>query len=74
VGMRDPLTLIGIGLVIAGAVLILGSLMLRHLPELREVHPLLFISIRVGDLTIGTSPLLILVLLALYLLLMWSRA
>jgi hypothetical protein len=48
--------------------------MLRHLPELREVHPLLFVSVRVGDLTIGTSPLLILVLLALYLLLMWPRA
>jgi hypothetical protein len=74
VGMRDPLLLVGIGLVIAGAVLILGSLMLRHLPELREVHPLLFVSVRVGDLTIGTSPLLILVLLALYLLLMWPRA
>ena len=72
--MRDPLLLVGIGLVIAGAVLILGSLMLRHLPEFREVHPLLFVSVRVGDLTIGTSPLLILVLLALYLLLMWPRA
>ena len=72
--MRDPLLLVGIGLVIAGAVLILGSLMLRHLPVLREVHPLLFVSVRVGDLTIGTSPLLILVLLALYLLLMWPRA
>jgi hypothetical protein len=72
--MRDPLLLVGIGLVIAGAVLILGSLILRHLPELREVHPLLFVSVRVGDLTIGTSPLLILVLLALYLLLMWPRA
>jgi hypothetical protein len=72
--MRDPLLLVGIGLVIAGAVLILGSLMLRHLPELREVHPLLFVSVRVGDLTIGTSPLLILVLLALHLLLMWPRA
>jgi hypothetical protein len=71
--MRDPLLLVGIGLVIAGAVLILGSLILRHLPELREVHPLLFVSVRVGDLTIGTSPLLILVLLALYLLLMWPR-
>jgi hypothetical protein len=74
VGVRDPLLLVGIGLVIAGAVLILGSLILRHLPELREVHPLLFVSVRVGDLTIGTSPLLILVLLALYLLLMWPRA
>jgi hypothetical protein len=74
VGMRDPLTLIGIGLVLVGIILILGSLMLRHLPEVREVHPLLFVSVRVGDLTIGTSPLLILVLLALYLLLMWSRA
>jgi hypothetical protein len=72
--MRDPLLLVGIGLILAGAVLILRSLMLRHLPELREVHPLLFVSVRVGDLTIGTSPLLILVLLALYLLLMWSRA
>jgi hypothetical protein len=72
--MRDPLTLIGIGLVLVGIILILGSLMLRHLPEVREVHPLLFVSVRVGDLTIGTSPLLILVLLALYLLLMWSRA
>ena len=71
--MRDPLTLIGIGLVLAGAVLILGSLMLRHLPEVREVHPLLFVSVRVGDLTIGTSPLLILVLLALYLLSVWWR-
>jgi hypothetical protein len=72
--MRDPLTLIGIGLVLVGIILILGSLMLRHLPEVREVHPLLLVSVRVGDLTIGTSPLLILVLLALYLLLMWSRA
>jgi hypothetical protein len=72
--MRDPLTLIGIGLVLVGIILILGSLMLRHLPEVREVHPLLFVSVRVGDLTIGTSPLLILVLLTLYLLLMWSRA
>jgi hypothetical protein len=72
--MRDPLTLIGIGLVLVGIILILGSLMLRHLPEAREVHPLLFVSVRVGDLTIGTSPLLILVLLTLYLLLMWSRA
>jgi hypothetical protein len=72
--MRDPLLLVGIGLVLAGAVLILGSLMLRHLPELREVHPLLFVSVRIGDLTVGTSPLLILVLLALYLLLMWPRA
>jgi hypothetical protein len=72
--MRDPLLLVGIGLVLAGVILILGSLMLRHLPELREAHPLLFVSVRVGDLTIGTSPLLILVLLALYLLLMWPRA
>jgi hypothetical protein len=72
--MRDPLTLIGIGLVLVGIILILGSLMLRHLPEVREVHPLLLVSVRVGDLTIGTSPLLILVLLALYLLLMWPRA
>ena len=71
--MRDPLMIIGIGLVLAGAVLILGSLVLRYLPELKEVHPLLFVSVRVGDLTIGTSPLLMLVLLALYLLLVLWR-
>ena len=71
--MRDPLMIIGIGLVLAGAVLILGSLVLRYLQELKEVHPLLFVSVRVGDLTIGTSPLLMLVLLALYLLLVLWR-
>ncbi len=72
-GVRDPLTLIGIALILAGAVLILGSVVLRYLPEAREVHPLLFVPVRIGDLTIGTSPLLILVLLALYLLLTWWR-
>ncbi len=71
--MKDPLMLIGIGLVVVGTILILGSLVLRYLPEVKELHPLLFLSVKVGEVTIGTSPLLMLVLLALYLLLIWWR-
>jgi len=68
--VRDPLIALGLLLIAMGAALVFGSLLARHLPAVGELHPLLFVSVKVGDVTVGTSPLLIVVLLALYLILM----
>ncbi|MCS7117986.1 MAG: hypothetical protein NZ957_04280 [Thaumarchaeota archaeon] len=67
--MRDPILLTGILLTVIGISLVLLSVLPRVLPRIEEVHPLLLVTVRLDGLTVGTSPLLLIALLLVYLLL-----
>lgn len=62
--------LTGIVLTVLGVSLVVLSLLPRVLPRLEEVHPLLLVTVRLDGFTVGTSPLLLIVLALLYLLLL----
>ncbi|MEN3047655.1 MAG: hypothetical protein ABDH63_02590 [Candidatus Caldarchaeales archaeon] len=68
--MRDPLLITGLVLTALGISLVILSLLPRVLPKLEEVHPLLLVTVRLDGLTVGTSPLLLIVLALVYLLLL----
>lgn len=70
----DPIVLLGVALVLVGLILIASPLLAKRL-RLEEAHPLLwFVLYRRDGLQVGTSPLLILVAVVLYLSLwLWRR-
>ncbi|MEM0444648.1 MAG: hypothetical protein QXO86_07215 [Nitrososphaerota archaeon] len=63
-------TLTGMILVVLGIVLILIGVAPRILETIPRLHPLIYTQITIGDLKIGTSPLIIIILTVLYLVLM----
>lgn len=62
-------TLIGIALVLLGAILILAGLAPRLLEPMPKLHPLIYTQLTIGELKIGTSPITIIILTLLYLVL-----
>ena len=71
--LLNSLTLLGILLIIIGVILLLMPLLAKLGLKLEEVHPLLLWGRRFDGVYIGTSPLLIIILTAIYLLLVFAR-
>ncbi|MEM1654763.1 MAG: hypothetical protein QXU12_05655 [Nitrososphaerota archaeon] len=62
----SPLMLLGIMLMMVGAILLILPLIARMGIRLEEVHPLILLGKRFDGVYIGTSPLLIIIMAALY--------
>ncbi|MEM2095358.1 MAG: hypothetical protein QXX19_03120 [Candidatus Caldarchaeum sp.] len=62
-------TLLGLTLILLGFALLVLPFVARYLADVDKINPLLLIGWRFDGLYIGTSPLLIIALLAVYLLL-----
>ncbi len=71
--LLNSLTLLGILLIIVGIILLLMPLLAKLGLKLEEVHPLLLWGRKFDGVYIGTSPLLIIILTAIYLLLVFMR-
>ncbi|HDD42535.1 MAG TPA: hypothetical protein ENF79_02505 [Nitrososphaeria archaeon] len=71
--LLNSLTLLGILLIIIGVILLLMPLLAKLGLKLEEVHPLLLWGRRFDGVYIGTSPLLIIILTAIYLLLVFAK-
>ena len=71
--LLNSLTLLGILLIIIGIILLLMPLLAKLGLKLEEVHPLLLWGRKFDGVYIGTSPLLIIILTAIYLLLVFMR-
>lgn len=69
----SPLMLLGIMLMIVGAILLILPLIARMGIRLEEVHPLILLGKRFDGVYIGTSPLLIIIMAALYIVLLLLR-
>ncbi|MEM1976328.1 MAG: hypothetical protein QXX29_00310 [Nitrososphaerota archaeon] len=69
----SPLMLLGIMLMIVGAILLILPLIARMGIRLEEVHPLILLGKRFDGVYIGTSPLLIIIMAALYIALLLLR-
>ena len=69
----NPLVFLGVILIILGIILILLPTLSKLGLRLEEVHPLLLLGRRFNGVYIGTSPLLIIILIALYLLILFLR-
>ncbi len=68
-----PYTLLGLMLIIAGILLVIAPLLLRFFEGLDRIHPLILVGFRIDGLYIGTSPIIIIGLLVVYLLLRFWR-
>lgn len=66
----NSLSILGMILIILGLILVLIPLIQKIAPSLEKMHPLLIIGKRVDGIYIGTSPLLIIILTAIYLILL----
>ncbi|MCS7129687.1 MAG: hypothetical protein RMH74_05330 [Candidatus Caldarchaeum sp.] len=62
-------TILGLTLILLGFALLVVPLVARYFADVEKVHPLLLIGWRLDGLYVGTSPILIIALLAVYLLL-----
>ncbi|HIQ29810.1 MAG TPA: hypothetical protein EYH45_04515 [Candidatus Caldiarchaeum subterraneum] len=72
--LSTPFTLLGIILVIVGVLLIATPYIVKLIAgEGREPHPLLFIGFKMDGMTVGTSPILIIALVVIYLVLLMMR-
>lgn len=69
----SALTLLGILLIVIGAILILIPIALKSGVRLENVHPLLLVWKKLDGLYIGTSPILIIILVLLYIFLILRR-
>jgi len=69
----NSLTFLGILLIILGIILLLIPLIAKLGLKVEEVHPLLLWGRRFDGVYIGTSPLLIIVLIVIYLVLLLVR-
>ncbi|MEM2237697.1 MAG: hypothetical protein QXR26_06025 [Candidatus Caldarchaeum sp.] len=66
-------TLLGIVFILIGLAFIVIPLVARYFKDVERIHPLLLVGVRLDGLYVGTSPILIIALLAIYLLLRyWS--
>lgn len=62
-------TFLGLLLIIVGAALIALPFLTRYLGDVEKIHPLLLIGVKLDGVYIGTSPILIIALVILFLLL-----
>jgi hypothetical protein len=69
--MRDPLISLGIFLVILGGVLLALGLIGRVVPRLEELPPILYVQKTIDGVSVGTSPILIILLIVIYIVL-WT--
>ncbi len=67
------LAFLGITLIILGLILILIPIFQKLASSLERIHPLLIIGRRIDGVYIGTSPLLIIILIVIYALLLMRR-
>jgi hypothetical protein len=63
---REVLSLLGIMLVIVGLVLLILPIIARAGIRLEDIHPLILLGRRFDGIYIGTSPILIIILAAIY--------
>lgn len=68
-----PLSLLGIMLIIVGIILLILPLIARMGVRLEEAHPLILIGRRFDGVYIGTSPLLLIILAAIYVVFLFLR-
>ncbi len=69
-----PFTFLGILLIILGIILVALPILSRMFERLDKIHPLLIWGTRVDGFFIGTSPILIIALLLIYLILLALRS
>ncbi|MDJ0270067.1 MAG: hypothetical protein NXY59_05930 [Aigarchaeota archaeon] len=69
-----PFTFLGILLIILGIILVALPILSRLFDRLDKIHPLLVWGTRVDGFFIGTSPILIIALLLIYLILLALRS
>ncbi len=72
-GKLDFFTFIGVFLIILGAVFLLILLLVKLGADFKSVHPLILLGKRFDGVYIGTSPILIIILLLVYLALAFLR-
>ena len=65
-GNLDFFTVIGLFFILLGALFLLVPLLARLVGSLENVHPLLLWGKRIDGIYIGTSPLLIIILVLVY--------
>ena len=63
----STLAFLGIILIITGIILVLLPAILRLGLRVEKLHPLLFMGKRMDGIYIGTSPIIIIILIAIYL-------
>jgi len=63
----STLTFLGIILIITGIIIVLLPAILRLGLRVEKLHPLLFMGKRMDGIYIGTSPIIIIILVAIYL-------
>ena len=66
-------TFLGIFLIILGIILLLIPLIIKLGIRIEEVHPLILIGKRLDGIYVGTSPILIIILLIIYLVIFLLR-
>ena len=66
-------SILGLIFIIVGLLLMLAPLLLRVFEGLDRIHPLILVGFRLDGVFIGTSPIVILALIIIYLLLRFSR-
>lgn len=64
---------LGMFLLVLGAVLLAIGIMTRFLPRLEGLPPILYVQKTFDGITVGTSPIVIIVLIALYLVLLVTK-
>lgn len=64
---------LGIILIILGVTFLAVSLIVKLFPRLEDIHPLLILWFKTDGLSIGTSPILIIVAILIYLLILLLR-
>lgn len=67
---RDPFIGLGVFLIVIGLLLIALALASRVMPRLQDLPPILYVSTRLDGVTIGTSPIIIIILILVYLLIL----
>jgi len=63
----STLTFLGIILIIVGMILVLLPTILKLGLRVEKLHPLLFMGKKIDGIYIGTSPIIIIILIAIYL-------
>ncbi|MEM2052197.1 MAG: hypothetical protein QW614_04505 [Candidatus Caldarchaeum sp.] len=62
-------TILGIMFILIGIAIIVIPLLARYLTDVEKIHPLLLVGVKLDGFYVGTSPILIIALVAIYLLL-----
>ncbi|GBC69614.1 hypothetical protein HRbin01_01316 [archaeon HR01] len=72
-GLSSLAFILGLLLVLLGLILMAAPLLSKIVGSLERVHPLLLWGVRIDGVFVGTSPLLIIVLILIFLLLRYWR-